>query len=259
MRIQYTTLLLFCVFSISCLTCIHAKGDPKELNEKASTYYREGHYNESLSIWYQLVKSGNTDPNLYFNIGNAESILGHIPEAILAFEMALRSKPADKEFAAAIKGERNKLENPVIPVPPFFLTEWVLFGLALLRPGEWAMMGLLFFLGALIQWLIHIKVIRAVRFRHSKYHWLLIVSGISCILIGFLSYHQLYRKDEAIVMVNCDCMQAPAAASPTIRKLEAGEKVRIKDQVTSWKKVSLLNLDEGWINRDCLTLIEVGK
>ncbi|MEO6130579.1 MAG: SH3 domain-containing protein, partial [Saprospiraceae bacterium] len=64
------------------------------------------------------------------------------------------------------------------------------------------------------------------------------------------------RIDEAIVMNICESRQAASAESPVSRILYPGEKVRITDQISGWKKVSLLNLDEGWMNVDCLTSID---
>ena len=259
MSLRYLRTLFIWVFSISFLAINQAEGSSKELNENASTLYRDARYGEALDIWYQLARSGNTDPNLYFNIGSAEALSGHIPESILAFEKALRFRPADKEIREAIKKERGKMENAVIPVASFFLIDWYKIGLTFLRPGGWTFGGLIFLIVFVIQWLMHVKAIKAVGRPGIKNNWIFLAAGVSFMLIGFLSYHQLHRKNEAIVMAYCDCRQAPALESPLTRKLEAGEKVRITDQVADWNKVSLLNLDEGWVKKECLRVIDVGK
>jgi len=249
--------LLFFAFFIPINVAIQAGDVPKEMNEKASQLYRDGKYGASLDIWYDMAKSGNTDPNLYFNIGSAEAIQDHIPESILAFEKALRFKPADNEIREALKIERSKIENAVIPVNPFFLIGWYQLGLALLRPGGWVLIGLLMLLVALIQWLVSVKGINEFGILTGKKIWFFFAAGILFIIIGFLSYHQLHRLDEAIVMISCECRQAPSTESPLTRTLHPGEKVRITDQISEWNKVSLLNLDEGWIKQDCLKPIEV--
>ncbi len=256
MNSREKTRFLFFVFFIAISAVIRAGNVPKEMNEKASLLYHEGKYAASLDIWYEIAKSGNTDPNLYFNIGSAEAIQGHIPESILAFEKALRFKPADDEIRDALKKERSKIENAVIPVNPFFLIEWYRFSLVLLRPGGWVLIGLLMLLITLVQWVVCVNPIKVYGILTFKKNWFFFTAGILFILIGFLSFHQLHRKDEAIVMTSCEFRQAPSAESPLTRTLHPGEKVRITDQISEWNKVSLLNLDEGWIKQDCFKPIE---
>lgn len=232
---------------------------PKEMYDKAAGYYREGKYSDALEIWYGLTKSGNTDPNLFFNIGSAESLLGHVPESILAFEKAERIKPADHAIDDAIKKERAKIDNAVIPVSPFFLIEWYRDFLAIFRPGGWGLLSLLFVLFALWQWLVSIRAIKQYALLTGRQYWYCVGAGIFFILIGFLSYHQLHKNDEAIVMTTCDCRKAASDESPITRTLNPGEKVRETDRISDWNKVSLLNLDECWIKRECVRTVEIGS
>ena len=232
--------------------------ESNETSEQASQLYLEGNYEGSLHIWYDLVKSGNTDPNLYFNIGNAEAIQGHVPESILAFEKALRYDPADKEIRNALKKEREKIENAVIPVSDFFLLVWLRNGLSLFRPGTWSLIGLVFILIGLTEWLGYNKRYEKLKILTFN-KWIYFTTGILLISIALLAYQQIHRNDEAVVMITCDCKQASSEESPLLRVLHPGEKVRITDQIGDWKKVSLLNLDACWIKEDKLKTIVVGK
>ncbi|MBK9984527.1 MAG: tetratricopeptide repeat protein [Saprospiraceae bacterium] len=250
---------LVSIFFVSIACCVHAASASKELNTKAALLYSEGKYAEALEIWNGLVSSGNTDPNLYFNIGSAESLLGHVPESILAFEKAKRLKPGDDVISEAIKQERAKIDNAVIPVGSFFLIEGYRDFLAIFRPGGWVLMALLFGIIALWQWLVSIKAVENYIHIPGKKYWYCAVTGIFCVLIGFLSYHQLHKDDEAIVMTTCECRKAASAESPINRILNPGEKVRKTDRISDWNKVSLLNLDECWIKTGCLKPVEIGS
>ncbi len=253
------TILFLAFYLMLCCMKLEASDPRNEMNTKASQLYQEGKYDESLHLWYEIAKNGNTDPNLYFNIGSAEAIQNHVPESILAYEKALRLKPGDHEIIEAIKKERGKIENAVIPVSPFFLIEWYRMFLGLMRPGYWGLTGLLLLLTALVQWLKSIQAFTKFDFIPGKNILIFLVSGILCIVFGFISFRQLHRSDEAIVLSVCDCRQAPSEESPLTRTLYAGEKVRITDHIAEWKRVSLLNLDEGWIKQDCIKAIEIGK
>jgi tetratricopeptide (TPR) repeat protein len=249
-------LILF-IFFISIVGFLQAEKGSTGTKEQASQLYHEANYEGSLKIWYDLVKSGNTDPNLYFNIGNAEAIQGHIPESVLAFEKALRYNPADKEIRNSLEKEREKIENAVIPVNEFFLLEWLRNLLSLFRPGTWSLVGLVIILIGLTNWLGYNK--RYEKFRILTFNkWIYFTVGLLLITIALLAYQQIYRKDEAVVMVTCDCKQASSEESPLMRILHPGEKVRITDQIGVWKKVSLLNLDACWIKEVNLETIVVG-
>ena len=81
--------------------------------------------------------------------------------------------------------------------------------------------------------------------------------GIILGLAG-LSYHEIYRNDEAIIGETCALRPAPTEDSPVTRSLSAGEKVVITDQLGEWRRVRLVNLDEGWIPVGCQLPITVG-
>jgi tetratricopeptide (TPR) repeat protein len=246
-------------FFISLLLAIEAREGIKAVNDQAVQLYRDGNYDRAVKIWYDLMKSGNTDSHLYYNVGSAEALLGHTAESILAFEKALRFNPSDQEIKDAIKRERSKIENAVIPVTPFFLVEWWHTFLSLLRPGGWGLIGLLLFITGLILWLGPEKWTNKIHVFKGKNVWAIPIAGFLFILTGFLAYYQLHRTDEAVVMISCECHKAPDADSPLTRTIHPGEKVKITDQIAEWQKVSLLNLDEGWVKNECLQQIEIGK
>ena len=258
MIVSKSSPFILIIIFISLAGFLRAEEGSYESKEQASQQYLEGNYEQALTIWYDLVKAGNTDPNLYFNIGNAEAIQGHVPESILAFEKALRFNPADNDIREALKKQREKIENAVIPVNDFFLMVWLRNFLSLFRPGTWSLIGLLSILIGLTEWLGYNK--RYEKFRILTFNkWIYITIGLFLIALALLAYQQIHRKDEAVVMITCDCKQASSEQSPLLRILHPGEKVRITDQIADWKKVSLLNLDACWIKQANLKTIVVGE
>lgn len=83
-----------------------------------------------------------------------------------------------------------------------------------------------------------------------------ISSGILFLLLALLSYRQIHRKNEAVVFTACEMYQGPSIQSPLVRTIYPGEKVIIKDKLSGWKKITLLNLDQGWIRNECIRIIE---
>lgn len=244
---------------VCILCCLMFIGDASANNpkEEAALLFQQKQYKEALDIWYGLVQSGNAGAGIYYNIGVSESILGQTPKAILAFEKALRFKSSDKKILEAIELERKKIENAVIPVPSFFLSKWIRSALSLLRPGYWAMIGLINFL-VLLFWIIkynHMSLKK--QNARARQVVLLFTAGVFFLLCAWLAYRQIYRKDEAIVVTECIFRQAPSDDSPSLRTIYPGEKVIMSDQIGDWYQVRLLNLDEGWVKSESLELIIV--
>lgn len=248
--------LLMCIACCYIFPCALSAKSPAE---NADELFQLEKYQEALDIWYGLVQSGNSSAGIYYNIGVAESMLQHPPKAILAFEKALRFSPTNKRINQALTQERKKIEGNVIPVPDFFLFRWIRSLASILRPGYWAMVGLLLLVLAVFRFVNTRTSTKLNRYTNQKSLFVLLAMGIMLLCLGGLSYHQLYRMDEAIVHVQCDFRRAPTEDSPQIRSLFAGEKVKVTDQLGGWYQVHLLNLDEGWIKSDCLEFIIIDQ
>lgn len=247
-EMKIEALFLTALFTLLLFT--HGWG--KELNDeqRAATLFHDQQYEQALSIWKPMTRQLQ-DANLYYNIGLTEARLGHVYESIYAFEQALRIKPSCHQFQLALAAERKQMESPTIPITPFFLTRWYLGWVSLLRPGVWAFTGLLLLVFTLLLYLMKAGAIRlTLRFNQLLISGLC-AAGILFCLTAWLSYLHLYSKKEAIVRDNCELKQASSSDSPKLRMLAPGEKIRIKDQIDDWYYVELINLDFGWINKNC--------
>lgn len=245
-------IISFCVF----VAQLHSQ-DTNETNSNAIEAYESGNYLDAVGWWKKLLAEGNSDPDLFFNIGNAESMLGNVAQAIYYYEKALRIKPGDADIRSAINQERNKIENSVAPIQKFFLAEWISCFIALLRPGGWASLGIVLLLLGLVKWLHSLALIKYRRFFSAAKTWQFVAAGLFFILLAALSYKQIYSLHEGIIFSSCDLRQGPSVQSPHIRTIHAGEKVSIKDEIRGWYKVNLLNLDEGWIAGECVRIIDM--
>ncbi len=227
--------------------------------DQAEVYFQNKQYTEALAIWHQMAAAGDVSAGTYFNIGMAQSRLNNVPGAMLAYEQALRLQPGNSVITQAIVAERKKIEDATIPVEPFFIATWYKKFLALIRPGYWAILSLFFLTGGLIHFLLKLKRQPAGHVVINRSTWVVFAAGLLLALTGVLSYLEIYRENEAIISGRCEIRQAPADDSPLARILSPGEKVMITDQIGNWSKVSLLNLDQGWIKTECMVPVRIGK
>jgi len=226
-----------------------------QTEDQAEDLFKQKQYDQALSIWYGMIESGKSSTGIFFNIGLAESQLHNTPKAMLAYEKALRLKPMNEAIQSAIIEERKKIQDATIPVAPFFLNEWYKAMMTFLRPGYWSFLGL-GLIGIIIMSLLSAnKKFKTEERQLRRYKLPLVVLGAFFILSGWLSYREIYRENEAIVAVTCEVRQAPASDSPEARTLYPGEKILMTDRIGEWYHVQLLNLDAGWVKKDCLIAI----
>jgi tetratricopeptide (TPR) repeat protein len=252
MKHHLSGLICSCLLFAMCSHGLRA-GDISD-ERSAAAFYHSQQYQEALDIWKKMV-SQHSYAGIFFNIGLAQSKLGHPAEAIYAFEQASRLRPLKNEYAKAIELERKKLDNAVIPLSPFFLQRWYQGYITLLRPGWWSLMGLILLLLVIV---IYLQSIGAWKGKpllsRVSIRWLGI-AGLFFLASALLSARHFYRTDEAVMMNSCELKQASTHESPTLRQLSAGEKIKIKDKVGDWYYVALLNLDYGWVKGDCFSII----
>lgn len=220
--------------------------------DQAKEFFKLKEYDKALTIWYGMIESGKTSAGIFYNIGLAESQLHSTPKAMLAYEQALRLRPINEGIQSAITEERKKIQDATIPVEPFFLNQWYTALVTFLRPGYWSFLGL-GLIGMVILNLVSENKKNKTEARHlHRYQIPLIMLGVLFVLTGGLSFREIYRENEAIIATSCEVRQAPASDSPEIRTLYPGEKITMTDSIGVWYHVQLLNLDAGWLKKDCL-------
>lgn len=228
-----------------------------DLNAKAQAAFDKKNYEEAILYWTEIVNKGNSDPDLFYNTGLAESLLGYVPEAIFAYEKALRYQPFSATVRDALKREREKITEAVIPINQFILFEWGIKILSICRPGTWAYAGLVSLLFAVVMWLSQMNLLRLQNNKQLPRPFPFIITGIVFLLIALLAYRHIHRNNEAIIFSVCELQQGPSTQSPRIMTINAGEKIFIKDNISGWYRVHLLNLDEGWIKDECARIIHL--
>ena len=242
------------LFAVACML-VSPMVYADQTEDQAEAFFKQKQYDQALSIWYGMIESGKSSAGIFYNIGLAESQLHNTPKAMLAYEKALRLKPMNEAIQSAIIEERKKIQDATIPVAPFFLNEWYKAMVTFLRPGYWSFLGL-GLIGIIIMSLLSAnKKFKTEERQLRRYKLPLVVLGAFFILSGWLSYREIYRENEAIVAVTCEVRQAPASDSPEARTLYPGEKILMTDRIGEWYHVQLLNLDAGWVKKDCLIAI----
>lgn len=89
-----------------------AQHTPLDRYNQANGLYRQGQYQQARDQYLQVVGAGVRDPRVYYNLGNACFKAGHLGEAVLWYERALRLAPRDADIRANLHyAEQFKLDK----------------------------------------------------------------------------------------------------------------------------------------------------
>jgi tetratricopeptide (TPR) repeat protein len=106
-------LLGLAAIALVCAGVPPVRGDQNPVFAKANQDYSEGHFQEAVDGYQNLVSSGQTSANLFYDLANAWFRLGNFGEAILNYERALALDPHHPEAAAnlvLLRDEARALE-----------------------------------------------------------------------------------------------------------------------------------------------------
>src|SRR5438477_1585118 len=94
------------LFLIAFVSTTHAADDGAFA--KANQAYAEGRFAEAATGYETLIRSGNWNANLFYDLGNARYRLGDFGQAILNFERALALDPRHPEADANLRLARDE-------------------------------------------------------------------------------------------------------------------------------------------------------
>lgn len=80
-----------------------AQSDPLVRYNQANEQYRQGQYQQAREQYLGVVDAGVRDPQVYYNLGNACFKAGHLGEAVLWYERALRLAPRDADIRTNLR------------------------------------------------------------------------------------------------------------------------------------------------------------
>jgi tetratricopeptide (TPR) repeat protein len=113
MKQRATLWMTVAVLALGCASACPARAAQNPAFAMANQAYSEGHFQEAVDGYQNLVKSGQWSANLFYDLGNAWFRLGNFGEAILNYERALALDPHHPEAAAnlaLVRDEARALE-----------------------------------------------------------------------------------------------------------------------------------------------------
>jgi tetratricopeptide (TPR) repeat protein len=227
--------------ALGCAPARSALANQNPTFSKANQDYGEGHFQEAVDGYRDLVKSGQWSANLFYDLGNAWFRLGNFGEAILNYERALALDPHHPEAAANLALVRD--EARALELKPSWLDRYIEDGTS----AQYSIAGSLAF------WIVLFGATRLffLRRRSTALVSLIILSTIVFAGAVFALYSlETGSKGKALAIVtgkNIEARIATADNANSVLALPPGSEIEVLSRRGDWLYATLPNDLRGWI------------
>lgn len=249
--------IILAIFTLMFTFGLQASVAPDSVLQKANYEYIEGNFEEAATLYQTMVDSGYSNPELYFNLGNAYFKQNQIPQAILNYERAYLLNSSDEDIEFNLEYARTFTIDRIEAVPVFFLTKWYRSLRSMLTSNGWAWVSIAF---------VALLLITGLTFRFSYRPWvkrttfsLGILFALCVVLTSTFSVQEKNRfiqRDKAIVFQSVVTVKSsPGASSKDIFIIHGGTKVSITKTIGEWVEIRTDDGNKGWIPSETIELI----
>jgi tetratricopeptide (TPR) repeat protein len=251
-NLRYKVLFFVLILSISKL---FAASNPDYDN--ANEQYKKGEYKSAITSYEKILKSGYDASEIYYNLGNCYYKLNDVPNSILNYERALKLAPRDEDIIFNLRLANLKVIDKIQSVDQVFFKRWIENISNLYSTDSAAIWTIIFLWIALIILALYIMSGSTLLKRIFFYSGatLLVLSILFLIVTNYRNQTVNATNSGIIFNPSVYVKSAPDAKSTDLFILHEGTKVKILDTVGSWKKIRLMNNNEGWIKSESLEVI----
>ncbi|WP_310554648.1 tetratricopeptide repeat protein [Flavobacterium sp.] len=222
--------------------------------EKGNTLYQNGSYNEAITVYENILKSGQQSAELYFNLGNCYYKQNNVAPAIFNFEKALLLNPNDAEIQNNLAFAQKMTIDEVVEVPKVGFSKMIQEFTSSYHYDTWAWISIvlaLLFLGCFLGYYFsNTTVLKRIFFTSMLF---VLLFALLSIVSGFYEKNRSDKYRPAIVFTEVTSVKSePRSTSQETFKLHAGTKVSVLESLNNYKKIQLLDLKEGWIDKSAI-------
>ena len=225
--------------------------------EQADSAYAQGHYQQAVKDYEQLLKQG-VSAELYYNLGNSYYRMDEMPRAVLNYERALLLSPGDRDIRFNLQMARSKTIDKITPESEMFFVTWYRSLVNLTSVDGWARLALV---------ALALAIVLALLYLFSSPIWLRKVGFFGAfgllllfIVANFFAYVQkqsFVARSGAIIMSPAVTIKStPAKQGTDLFILHEGTKVEITDgTMKQWKRIRVADGKEGWLETSQIEVI----
>ena len=209
--------------------------------DKANQEYAQGHFAEAISGYESLVRAGQWNANLFYDLGNAYFRVGDFGRAILNYERALAMERHHPEAAANLQIARD--EAHALELQQSWPERYLQFA----SVNDYSIAAAIAF------WLAVLAIVMLILARRRSAT--LIATLMFCLLASAVAIYavctlELGSSGSALAIVtgkNVQARLATADSANSVLALPPGSEVKILSTRGDWIYAALPNTLRGWI------------
>ena len=254
---KYIHNYIFILLGILITMNSFAQENNTQLWEKANAYFTTEEYQQAVSIYEQILKTGKESAILYFNLGNAYYKSGDVNNAILNFERAKVLAPHDTDIEFNLQIVNQFVVTKIEDIPQPFFLRWRTSVTNKYPTDTWSSISI----GAFILFLIFLGFYifsRRTAIKRIAFWFGIIAIVFSGFTFSFARIQKqvIEKRNHAIVF----CPRVTVKSSPTqtgtdLFLIYEGLKIEITDSLDTWKEIKLADGNEGWLPDSCIVKI----
>ncbi|EKT3958426.1 tetratricopeptide repeat protein [Flavobacterium psychrophilum] len=222
--------------------------------DKGNNLYQKGNYQEAITVYESVVKSGQQSAELYFNLGNCYYKLNKVAPAIFNFEKALLLNPNDSEIRNNLAFAQKMTIDEVVETPKVGFAKIIRDFTSSYHYDTWAWIAIVFSVLFLIcfvgYYFSNTTMLKRIFF--TSVLFILLFAMVS-VFAGFFEKNQSNNDRPAIVFADITLVKSePKSNAQDAFVLHAGTKVFVLESLNNYKKIQLLDLKEGWIEKSAI-------
>ena len=226
--------------------------------EKGNQLYQNGQYQEAITTYGNILKSGQESAEVYFNLGNCYYKLNKVAPAVYNFEKALRLKPNDCEIKNNLAFAQKMAIDEIQETPKVGFSALIHNFTSSFHYDTWAWITIIlavFFLGGFIGYYFSgVTTLKRVFFSIMM---VLLLGILISLFSGFFEKNRIASENPAIIFAEVVKVKSePNAAAPEAFILHAGTKVEILETINNYYKIQIADLKEGWIEKSAVKEIK---
>ncbi len=230
----------------------------QEIFQKANTAYQNGHYQDAIDAYKQLLAAKIEDADLYYNLANAYYKLNRIAPSIYYYEKALLVDPKHRDAKHNLMYAQRMTIDSFDTIPKSILQridENIIYPFGV---DTWAAISVvgafLFAVFVLMYYFSGQTTRKRIFFVLSSITLLFFLLSVSFTLKR--KYYYEHNQPAIVFEPKISVKSEPTPTADEAFELHEGTKVQILESLDSWYKIQLPDGNIGWLQQDTVKKIK---
>ncbi len=249
--IKYIIIFLFSTVSIAQNTTLFNVGN---------TLYNNGNFEEAISKYDAVLKTGHHSAELYYNMANAYYKLNEIAQSIYYYEKALLLSPNDEDIKTNLAFAQRQTVDVINEIPQLGFSKFIDTITNKFSFDYWAKLTIGFVVVFVILFLVYYFLYQSTQKRITFIaSMLMLMLASATLFFAFKQYNYEQNNTPAIVFAKeTEIKTEPNLKSPAVFKLHEGTKVKVLEAYDkNWSKIKIADGKTGWVINEDIKLLNV--